>query len=64
MYAGCSYVVHLSVQQIGLLNCFDLNFLFNPLSAILCNALLLEFVCKFQTSGVDNERLFLRLTWV
>lgn len=44
MYAGCSYVVHLSVQQIGLLNRFDLNFLFNPLGAIFCNALLLESV--------------------
>ena len=57
-------VIHLSVEQVGLLDGLDVHLCSYPVGALLGDALLLELVGELQAVGVDDERLLLGLARV
>ena len=63
-HASGGDMIHLSVEEVGLLDGLDVHLALNPVRALLGDAFLLELVREFQTGGVDDERLFLGLARV
>ena len=57
-------MIHLAVEQVGLLDGLDVYFSLNPVSALFRDTLLLELVGQLQPIGVNNEGLLLRLAGV
>ena len=48
-------MIHLPVKQVRLLDGLDVDLFFDPVSAFLRDALLLELVGELQAIGIDDE---------
>lgn len=64
LHASGGDVIHLAVQEVGLLDGLDVHLAFDPVGALPGDAFLLKLVGELQTVGVDDERFFLGLAGV
>ena len=64
LHASGGDVIHLAVQEVGLLDGPDLHLALDPVGALPGDAFLLKFIGEFQAVGVDDERFFLGLAGV